>query len=135
MAQSAGKLAPLAPDTILIVEDEVLARIVLAEHLRGCGYRVLEAGNAAEAIMVLESDYAVDILFTDIGLPGAMNGFALCAWARKHRSGIRIIVTSGLDRAAHEASDLCEEEPYLRKPYDPDSLVREIKRLLAHRRT
>ena len=45
------------PHTVLIVEDEVLTRIVLAQHLRDCGYRVLEAGNAAEAITVLEFDY------------------------------------------------------------------------------
>ena len=47
----------------------VLTRIVLAQHLRDCGYRVLEAGNAAEAIMVLESDFVVDILFTDTTCP------------------------------------------------------------------
>ena len=119
------------PRTVLIVEDEILARIVLAEHLRECGYRVLEAGNAAEAIMVLDSDYVVDVLFTDVNLPGDMNGFALARWARQRRPRLRSIITSGTERAAQEASDLCDDEPYLLKPYDPAALVREIKRLLG----
>lgn len=119
------------PDTILIVEDEVLVRLMVAEHLRGCGYRVLEAASAAEAIKVLEAEIAVDILFTDVQLPGELDGFGLARWTRERRPKIRIIITSGLERSAHEASDLCDEEPYLRKPYDPASLVREIRRLLA----
>src|SRR5262245_42725292 len=131
MAQAVDGPDTHAPATILIVEDEILTRMVLAEHLRDCGYRVLEAGTAAEAIVILQSDHAVDILFTDVGLPGEMNGFGLCAWARRYRAGIRLIVTSGLDKAAHEASELCAEEPYLAKPYDPEHLMREIERQLA----
>ena len=123
------------PHTVLIVEDEVLTRIVLAQHLRDCGYRVLEAGNAAEAIMVLESDFVVDILFTDVNLPGDMNGFALGRWTRKRRPQTRTILTSGTERAAQKASDLCDDEPYLLKPYDPAALVREIRRLLETRRS
>jgi YesN/AraC family two-component response regulator len=56
--------------------------------------------------MILDSDYAVDILFTDVNLPGGMNGFALSRWARRNRPATRTIITSGLERAADEASDL-----------------------------
>ena len=122
---------PDQPHTVLVVEDEILVRFVLAEHLRGCGYRVLEAANAAEAVAVLKSDVAVDVLFTDVQIPGELDGFGLARWARGRRPRIRIIITSGHERSAHKVSDLCDEEPYLRKPYDPAQLVREIRRLLA----
>ena len=108
-----------------------MVRMVLAQHLRDCGYRVIEAGHAEEAIAVLQSTHSVDILFTDVNLPGRMNGFALSRWAKEHRPGLRTIITSGAERAAHEVSDLCDEEPYLLKPYDPAALVREIGRLLG----
>lgn len=135
----AGKMADDAvsgplPDpvhTILVVEDEVLIRLVLAEHLRGCGYRVIEAANGEEAIQVLESDQDVAILFTDVHLPGAIDGFALSRWAKRLRPGIKVIITSGTERAAQQATDLCDDEPYLVKPYDPAALVREIRRLVG----
>ncbi len=120
-----------APHTILVVEDEVLVRMVLAEHLRECGYRVIEASSAEEAVQIIETDQAVAILFTDVHLSGAMNGFALSRWAKQARPGIKVIVTSGTERAAQEASDLCDDEPYLLKPYDPAALLREIRRRLG----
>jgi CheY-like chemotaxis protein len=117
--------------TILVVEDEVLIRLVLAEHLRGCGYRVIEAANGAEAIQVLESDQDVAILFTDVHLPGAIDGFSLSRWAKGLRPAVKVIITSGTERAAQQASDLCDDEPYLVKPYDPAALVRQIRRLVG----
>lgn len=122
---------PTPAHTILLVEDEVLVRLVIAEHLRDCGYRVLEAATASEAMAVLESDITVDVLFTDVQLPGHLDGFGLAQWCRQRSPGIRVIITSGLDRAAHRASDLCADEPYLKKPYAPTNLVLEIRRLLA----
>lgn len=119
------------PQTVLVVDDEVLVRFALAEFLRGCGYRVIEAADADEAVEILRTDVAVDVLLTDVQMPGSMNGFGLASWARAHRLGIRIIVTSGHEQAAHKASDLCDDEPYIRKPYDPARLAAEIRRLLA----
>jgi CheY-like chemotaxis protein len=119
--------------TVLIVEDEVLVRLVLAEQLRDCGYRVLEAGNAVEAIAVLEADIGVDVLFTDVQMPGPQDGFGLVRWTRQHRPHIEVIVTSGHDRTAHPACDLREEVPYVRKPYDPARLAGEIGRLFGSR--
>ena len=116
--------------TVLVVEDEVLVRLSMADHLRECGYVVLEAASAEEAVTVLEAEIEVDVLFTDVQLPGDLDGFGLAQWTRGHRPRTRIILTSGLDRAAHAASDLCSEVPYLRKPYDPERLAREIRRLV-----
>jgi CheY-like chemotaxis protein len=63
--------------TILVVEDEVLIRLPLAEYLRDCGYRVFEASNVAEAKAVLDADTPVDLVFSDVNMPGNENGFAL----------------------------------------------------------
>jgi CheY-like chemotaxis protein len=69
--------------TILVVEDEVLIRLPLAEYLRECGYRVFEASNVAEAKAVLDADTPVDLVFSDVNMPGNENGFALAVWIRQ----------------------------------------------------
>jgi CheY-like chemotaxis protein len=65
--------------TILVVEDDIFVRLDIAEYLRDCGYRVIEAGTAAEAIDVLESNVPIDLVFSDIQMPGEMDGFGLAA--------------------------------------------------------
>ena len=87
------------PQTILIVEDEVLIRMDVADYLRTCGYRVVEAGDAAEAIAVIESGHRIDLMFSDVQMPGAMDGFALARWVRTHHPQIRVILTSGATRS------------------------------------
>lgn len=116
--------------TILVVEDEVLIRMVLTHHLRSCGYRVLEASDATEAMQVLRSDHAIDLLLTDVGLPGGITGFEIARRARRRRPELAIIIASGTDPALQSAADLRDDHPYIRKPYDPDVLVGEIRRLL-----
>lgn len=123
-----------AAPTVLLVEDEVLTRLALAQYLRACHYRVLEAANAAEAFMVLQSGIPVEVVFTDVNLPGSTDGFALVRWVQRNRPGVATMLTSGMDHAAHAASDLCDGSPYLQKPYEPQQLVSEIQRLLATRR-
>jgi CheY-like chemotaxis protein len=119
------------PRTILVVEDEVLVRMVIADYLRDCGYKVIEAGNAAEALTVLQSSETVDIVFSDVQMPGEMDGFGLAQWVRQNRPGLRILLTSGNARAAHTAGDLCEEGPLESKPYQPQSVLARIQQLLA----
>jgi response regulator RpfG family c-di-GMP phosphodiesterase len=66
--------------TGLVVEDEVFVRMVISEYLRGCGYRVIEAANADEALIVLERlEIAVDVVFSDIEMPGSIGGFELAS--------------------------------------------------------
>lgn len=74
-------------ETILVVEDEALVRMDMAEFLRECGYRVHEAANAKEAIEALQSKFAVDLVFTDINLGEGMNGLELAGWTLSHSSG------------------------------------------------
>jgi len=118
--------------TILIVEDEVLIRLVLADFLRGCGFRVVEAASATEAIAVLESGQAVELVLSDIEMPGEMDGFGLAQWVRTHRAGLPIVLTSGIARKVNEAGKVCKEEgSFLPKPYDLGDVERTIRRLLA----
>jgi CheY-like chemotaxis protein len=60
--------------TVLVVEDEVLIRMATADYLRVCGYRVVEAGSGDEAVAVLKTDIRVDVVFTDVSMPGTLNG-------------------------------------------------------------
>ena len=121
---------PAEPPTVLVVEDEVLVRMAVSDYLRECGYRVVEAGSAEEAIKVLEGDVRIDVVFTDVQMPGAMDGFGLARWARRERPSIRVILTTGVARAAQQAGDLCEEGPMMAKPYSNAELERWIRSLL-----
>ncbi len=123
--------APESQPTILVVEDEVLIRMAVSDYLRGCGFRVVEAGSADEAVEVLKADTAVDIVFSDVNMPGSLDGFGLAQWIRRERPRLKIILTSGVSRKAKEAGDLCEDSPFLDKPYHHGDLEGHIRRLLA----
>jgi len=119
-------------DTVLVVEDEVLVRHVIAQYLRDCGYKVIEASNADDAIVVLpQAELIVDVVFTDIEMPGTMDGFALAQWVRKSKPGIHVVLAGTVARAAQAAGDLCESGPTLGKPYEPSAVSEHIRRLLA----
>lgn len=115
---TAGKHpTPASAGTVLVVEDEVLLRLVISEYLRDCGYRVVEATNADEAIVVLQQpQLAVDVIFSDIEMPGSMDGFGLAQWARSHRPGLDVILTGSVPRAVNAAADLCELSGTVPKP-------------------
>jgi DNA-binding response OmpR family regulator len=134
VSTSPADLAPRpSPErTILVVEDEVLVRLVIAEYLRECGYRVHEAAHANEAIAVLESpDVTIDIVFSDVVMPGDLDGFGLARWVRANRPNVEVILTSTIDRSAEIAGMLCEAGPLLTKPYEPQGVVERIKQLIA----
>lgn len=118
---------------ILVVEDEVLIRLVIAEYLRDCGYAVIEAGNAQDAIALFQANVEVDVVFTDVQMPGGLDGFGLAQWVRRHRPGTPVILTSGVAKASEAAETLCEDGPLLQKPYDSDEVGRRIRQLLAAR--
>jgi DNA-binding response OmpR family regulator len=119
--------------TVLVVEDEVLIRIAIADYLRECGYRVLEAGSGDEAVAVLKTDIRVDVVFTDVTMPGTLNGFGLAQWVRVERPGVRVILTSGITRTAQQAHNLCAHGPIMEKPYNQGEVNRRIRALLASR--
>src|SRR5437660_1280842 len=121
-------------ETVLVVEDEVLIRLVISEYLRDCGYRVIEAASADEAVLVLkQTDLIIDVVLSDVEMPGSMDGFGLARWVREHRTGLQVILAGSPKRAADAAGDLCEQGPDLAKPYEPQIAVDRIRQLLAKR--
>jgi DNA-binding NtrC family response regulator len=122
-------------ETILVVEDDVLIRMPIAQYLRDCGYTVIEAINADEAMTVLlHREIDVHIVFTDIEMPGSVDGFGLAKWIRAHRSGMDVILAGTLPRSVEAARDLCEAGS-MPKPYDAQSVHNHIRRLMAARQT
>ena len=104
--------------TILVVDDEFLIRAFLSDHLQECGFKVLEAVSADEALQIIENDeFSVDLVLTDIRMPGTMDGFGLARWLHTNRPGLPVILTSGDSRKAHAVKELCEERPFFGKPY------------------
>jgi len=125
----------IPPETILIVEGDVLVRMPIAAYLRDCGYKVIEAVNADEAMTVLlHKETVVDIVFSDIEMPGAVDGFGLAKWIREHRPGLDVLLAGTVPRAVENAKELCEQGP-VPKPYDAQIVHNHIKRLLAARKT
>ena len=121
-----------AAPTILVVDDEVLIRMVVGDYLRDCGYRVIEAGDGDEALAVLSApDVTVDVLFSDVQMPGAVDGFGLARWVRRERPGVPVVLTSGVARARDAAEALCADNVLVEKPYDAVDVERRLRRLLS----
>jgi DNA-binding NtrC family response regulator len=120
--------------TVLLVEDEVLIRMPVAQYLRDCGYRVIEAANADEGMMILQkSEIVVEVVLSGVAMSGPMNGFGFANWVRTNRPGVEIILAGTPERAAHAAAELCDEGPMLMKPYEPQIVVDRVRQLLAAR--
>ena len=122
---------PGAPDTVLVVEGDVIARHGIAEYLRHCGYRVVEAVSAAEAIIALTMipSLTVNAILSAVEMEGPMDGFGLYRWVRANRPGVEVLLAGNVVKAAQEAGDLCEEGPHLKRPYEPEQVVGWIKKL------
>lgn len=117
--------------TVLIVEDEVLVRLVIAEHLQDSGYRVYEACNVSEALTILESDVSIDIVFSDINMPGERNGIALARWLTANRPSLKLILASGRVTQEELPVDL-RDVAHLQKPFDMESAEAKIIELMGH---
>ena len=111
---------------VLIAEDEMLIRFALSDCLVERGFRVFEAASASEAIDVLEHEAEIELVFTDIRMPGPINGIDLANWVHAHRPGIPVVLTSGDARKAELAVKITPEEPFIAKPYDLQSVADRI---------
>jgi len=123
-----------APTTLLVVEPDILVRMVIASYLRDCGYTVLEGVSAADVMAVLGSGKKIDVVLSEVQLYGDVDGFGLACWVRENYCDVDVILTIGARRAADKAGDLCEDGP-LEKPYHPQEIVRRINLLRERRRT
>jgi two-component system, response regulator PdtaR len=112
--------------TVLVVEDDVLVRLTAAEYLRETGDSVIEAANAAEALAVLTSGQEVDVIFTDVKMPGPMDGLMLARCVRKHHPGTEVLVTSGKGDDAI-SSGLIGHDAFFPKPYRIEAVAARIR--------
>jgi CheY-like chemotaxis protein len=118
------------PPVILVVEDETLLRMLAGDILtEDAGCRVIEAVNADEALILLESRHDVRLVFTDVNMPGSLNGFALARLVDMRFPGIKVIVTSGLARPG--VGDLPKGKRFLPKPYAPSALITMVREMLG----
>lgn len=130
---------PIEPDrpsaadgqqTILLVDDEPLIRMVAAEQLGEMGYVVVEAGDAREAMKVLESTRAIALLVTDVGLPNGMNGRQLADAARLARPTLPVLFITGYaENAVLNHGHLDQGMQVMTKPFDMDTFTRRVRNL------
>jgi len=114
---------------VLIVEDELLLRMDAAEIVAAAGFEAVEAANADEAIEILEARRDIAVVFTDIQMPGSMDGLKLVRAVRGRWPPIKIIATSG--RLEVEETDLPQGGRFLPKPYSPIQVKRVLRELTA----
>lgn len=110
----------------MVVEDNVILRYTLARWLREEGYEALEAATADEALRVLKSIVSLDIVVTDVEMPGSLNGLELAARLRARLPSLPVIIVSG--RLLPE--DYTYVPAFFRKPYDLDQVAARIKALV-----
>src|ERR1700722_1189750 len=112
---------------ILVVEDEPLIRLALATHLEERGLEVLEAGSAAEAIQILQGPGCLlDLVFTDVRMPGEMDGLGLSKWIFDNRPNVPVILASGDLGKATAMDELCGREA-ITKPYNFEAAADKIR--------
>jgi CheY-like chemotaxis protein len=115
---------------VLIVEDEFLIRLHAAQIIEEAGFDVIEASNADEAISILEVRSDITVLFTDIQMPGSMDGLKLAAAVKGRWPPIKIVATSGVVNV--RSDDLPEGGRFLPKPYDPTQLTATLRELTVN---
>lgn len=127
IAANAGRSADLAARTILVVEDEELVRDLIARELEEAGFVVIEAATAEAGLDVLETR-PVGLLFTDIRLPGPMDGWRLAEEARACNPHLPVVYATGYSA---EAPRLVAGGVFFRKPYLPSTVIAAIEKLVG----
>jgi CheY-like chemotaxis protein len=122
---------PCLQAAILVVEDDAAVRATVVELLQQAGYQVQVAGNADEAMALLDAGLKVDLIFTDVVMPGQLKSANLAQWARVQNPPIPVLFTSGhtRDMLSHNRQ-LAAQVNLLSKPYAPDELMRRVREVL-----
>jgi CheY-like chemotaxis protein len=116
--------------SVLVVEDEFLIRFMLSDYLTECGYRVMEASSADDAIQLLETSHDdIDVVFSDVNMPGSTDGFGLARWVRTYRPETPVLLASGVARKSHAAEEGFPPDDLVEKPYDLERIAERIESL------
>ncbi len=116
-------------DIVLVVDDEPLVRMLAVEVAEEAGFEVLEASNADEAVILLETVPGIRILMTDVDMPGSMDGLKLAASVRDRWPPVEIIVVSGMQRP--RIHELPERAIFFDKPYDIGKMLMQLQKMGA----
>jgi CheY-like chemotaxis protein len=119
-----------AGEMILVVEDNATVRQSVVIQLQQLGYCTLEAADGEEAMAILGLDPRIDLLFSDVVIPGGMSGWQLAAATRRRRPDVKILLTSGFPDKAADASGANRTEAMLSKPYRQQELARKLREIL-----
>jgi CheY-like chemotaxis protein len=118
--------------TVLVVEDEIMVRMPIAEYLRDLGYNVLEAGDATEAIAAMDAEDQVSLVFSDVRMPGKMDGFGLAEWFQMHYPSVPVLLTSGYYNGGRNPSVAwLPGARFIEKPYSQTQVARRIAALIG----
>jgi CheY-like chemotaxis protein len=119
-------------ETILVVEDDEDVLVVASESLGELGYQVVTAGDATQALAILRGDQPVDILLSDVIMPGGMNGVQLTVEARRIRPELKVLLTSGYTAAALSLEHgLPDNLNVLEKPYRREELAKQLRLVIG----
>ena len=118
------------PVSVLLVEDEVLISNLVADCLTASGFTVHEVTTADEALRYIDSGANIDVLFTDVNLPGGMDGAELATRARERRPEMPIVYASGRFKLS-DITPLVSRSLFMAKPYDPADVCALLTRLTA----
>ena len=131
-ADMSGVAVSRTAETVLVVDDEPIVRMLVVETLEEMGYQIFEAGEGMSALKILRSDTNIDLLITDVGLPGGMNGRQIADAARSIRPGLRVIFITGYaENALASKSQLEPGMQVLTKPFAMETLASRVKELFA----
>ena len=122
-------------ETVLVVEDDSRVRQLTIKRLKLIGYQVLEASDGPAALEILKRGDAVDLVFTDLIMPGGLSGREVAIRARELRPGVKVLLTSGYAEELVHGDDLQREQlKVLRKPYQQADLVAALREVLGNGR-
>jgi CheY-like chemotaxis protein len=117
-------------ETILVVDDDELVLPAAKSLIEKLGYRVLTARNGPEALEILRQDTPIDLLFTDVFMPGGMHGPQLVNAARRLRPELKVVFTSGFFEYAAIRQGLDPRIEQISKPYEPNALAEKLREVL-----
>lgn len=127
----AAALALTGAEAVLLVDDDEIVRATVASMLEGLGYRVLTASNGTEALTLLENGAKIDLLFTDVVMPGPISGRILAERALAMEPGLKVLFTSGYtENAIVHNGHLDHGVELLSKPFDRERLAAKVRRVL-----
>ncbi|TAJ37465.1 MAG: response regulator [Reyranella sp.] len=130
MAGVTPERASAPRQAILVVEDVILVRMLVAKHLRESGFMVIEAGGAADALHHLEESDEIGVVFSDVALSEGGDGFSLAEQIHERWPEVRVVLGSGIDDVAARAWRANYPAPILRKPYDLPEVANRLSTML-----